>query len=84
MTQTTQLGGELFGHRLREVPAARAYATGRGESRRHLAHYISNMDHRLKVPSLTTILPARLVPLLQSEGSRRSLRQDGTAALMPE
>jgi len=56
-SQKIQAEAELFGQRLREVRQKR------GVSQRGLAEvagmsltYISNMEHGLKVPSLTTIL----------------------------
>ena len=57
MTQKTQTEGVLFGERLRDVRQRRrvtqaelARIAGMSEA------YISNMEHGLKVPSLTTIL----------------------------
>ncbi|HEX7151421.1 MAG TPA: helix-turn-helix transcriptional regulator [Thermoanaerobaculia bacterium] len=57
VTPTTQPEGELFGRRLREVRQKRgltqqAVADAAGMS----LTYISNMEHGLKVPSLTTII----------------------------
>jgi transcriptional regulator with XRE-family HTH domain len=57
MTRAIQPEGEVFGRRLREVRMKR------GMTQQSLAEvagmsepYISNMEHGLKVPSLTTIL----------------------------
>ena len=57
MTQKPQPEGVLFGERLRDIrqrrdvtQAALARVAGMSEA------YISNMEHGLKVPSLTTIL----------------------------
>jgi transcriptional regulator with XRE-family HTH domain len=57
LTQKTQPEGVLFGERLRDVRQRRrvtqaelARIAGMSEA------YISNMEHGLKVPSLTTIL----------------------------
>lgn len=57
MTRITQPEGELFGGRLRAIRQKRgltqqALADSAGMS----LTYISNMEHGLKVPSLTTIL----------------------------
>jgi transcriptional regulator with XRE-family HTH domain len=57
MAQVTQPEGELFGHRLRELRQKRgltqqAVADLAGMS----LTYISNLEHGLKVPSLTTIV----------------------------
>ena len=57
MTQDVQAEGVLFGERLRDIRQRRhvtqaelARVAGMSEA------YISNMEHGLKVPSLTTIL----------------------------
>ncbi len=57
MTRDTQPEGELFGRRLREVRLKRGITQqSLAEAAGMSLTYISNMEHGLKVPSLTTIL----------------------------
>ncbi|HEY2325647.1 MAG TPA: helix-turn-helix transcriptional regulator [Thermoanaerobaculia bacterium] len=57
MTQKSQPEGVLFGQRLREIRQKRGVSQDQLALQAHMSKaYISNMEHGLKVPSLTTIL----------------------------
>ena len=57
MTRKTQPEGVVFGLRLREVRLKKGVTQGELSLRAGMSvAYISNMEHGLKVPSLTTIL----------------------------
>ena len=57
MTRNVQPEGELFGSRLRAIRQKRAITQqALADSAGMSLTYISNMEHGLKVPSLTTIL----------------------------
>lgn len=57
MAQATQPEGELFGRRLREVRQQRGLTQQAVADLAAMSlTYISNMEHGLKVPSLTTII----------------------------
>jgi transcriptional regulator with XRE-family HTH domain len=57
LTQESQPEGVLFGQRLREIRHRRGVSQDQLALTAHMSKaYISNMEHGLKVPSLTTIL----------------------------